>query len=323
MGAAIDLGLIYAIMALGVFLTYRILNMPDLTVDGSFTTGAGATAILLINGVPAIPATAAGFLAGALAGLLTALLHTRLNIDPLLSSILVMIALYSINLRIMGRANLPLLTTTTREITTLLTPLKQQSLLGTGTSIALLAAGVLAIKFAIDWFMRTNLGLAIQATGDNPGMAASFGVSNRFTKTITLMLANGLAGLSGAIIAQYQGFADISMGIGMILVGLASVIVGNAVLSARHIVVATLGVIVGSILYRQVIYWALKTQWLSANDMKLISAILVVVALVLSSSPVRRNLRRGRRGGQTQRDDGVDLAPEPVPAALDRPRAET
>lgn len=310
MGPTIDLGLIYAIMALGVFLTYRVLNMPDLTVDGSFTTGAGTAAILITNGVDPWVATAAGFVAGALGGLATATLHTRLHIDPLLASILVMIALYSINLRIMGRANLPLL-----GQTTVFSPLKDTGALGTGTSIAALFVVVFLVKLALDAFLRTDFGLGVQATGDNRGMAASFGVSTDYAETITLMVANGLVGLSGAILAQYQGFADISMGIGMILIGLASVIVGQAVLSARHAFIATLGVVLGAILYRLVIFWALRTDVLDTGDMKLISALLVVTALVLSRSSAVRHWWRRRVDGLPAVDDPGETAGEAVGAA--------
>lgn len=306
MGAALDLGLIYAVMAFGVFLTYRILNMPDLTVDGSFTTGAGTAAVLIVSGVSPIAATAAGFAAGALAGLCTAMLYTRLGIDPLLSSILVMIALYSINLRIMGRANIPLLNSTT-----IFSSLKADGHLGTWVSLAVLGGGVLVVKLLIDWFMRTDYGLAIQATGDNDGMAESFGVSTRFARTVTLMLANGLVGLSGAVLAQYQGFADISMGIGMILVGLASVIVGQAILPIRHIAVATVAVVLGALAYRLVIFWALRTDLLTANDMKLISAVLVILALVVSRSQGLGRLRLSRR-----RDRAAQIPPEPAAAGI-------
>lgn len=284
MGTAIDLGLIYGIMAMGVFLTYRVLNLPDLTVDGSFTTGAGTAAILIVNGVHPVLGTAAGFVAGALAGGATALLHTKFKIDPLLASILVMIALWSVNLRIMGKPNVSLL-----NLPTLFSPLKPSEIgqtdhTGTWVSILILFAAIFVLKLGVDWFMRTNFGLAVQATGDNQAMASSFGINNNFTKTVTLMLANGLAGLSGAVYAQYQGFADISMGVGMILIGLASVIVGNAIIRGKHIFFATIGVLVGSVIYRLILFFALTASFLSANDMKLISAITVIIALVLSEN---------------------------------------
>jgi putative ABC transport system permease protein len=275
--------MLYALLALGVFLTYRILNFADLTVDGSFTTGAGTAALLITNGYHPLLGTVAGFVAGSLGGLITGLLHTKLRIDPLLASILTMIGLWSINLRIMGKANLTLL-----NIATVFTPLKERGLMPGVWSVVVLSALALVAKLLIDWFLATDFGLAVQSTGDNPTMAASLGISTDVTKIVTLMLANGMVGLSGALIAQHQGFADISMGVGLILVGLASVIVGNAILGTRFMFLASLGVIVGSVVYRLVIFFALRWHVLSPQDMKLISATLVVIALVVSQSKAIR-----------------------------------
>lgn len=272
---AVELGLIYAIMALGVYLTFRILNFPDLTVDGSFTTGAAVASIMIINGAPPVLSTLAAFAAGLAAGWITGILHTKGKINGLLAGILTMIALYSINLRIMGKANLPLL----RE-DTLITPLRDAGMLGTVGAIAVFGLLALVVKFIIDWFLHTDLGLAMQATGDNEEMIRSFGVSTDRMKILGLALSNGLVGLCGALIAQYQGFADIGMGIGLILAGLASVIIGQAIFGSRVIIVASLAVVFGSVLYRVVIQLALQAG-LNPNDMKLISAVLVVVALVL------------------------------------------
>jgi putative ABC transport system permease protein len=281
----VELGMVYALLALGVFLTYRILNFADLTVDGSFTTGAGTASLLITSGVHPLVATLAAFVAGSLGGLVTGLLHTKLHIDPLLASILTMIALWSVNLRIMGKANVSLL-----GVGTLFTPLAERGLLSTWWSVAILGGVAIVAKLAIDWFLATNFGLAVQSTGDNPAMASSLGISTDVTKIVTLMLANGLVGLSGALIAQLQGFADISMGVGLILVGLASVIVGNAILGTRFMFLASLGVIVGSVVYRLVIFFALRWDVLTSQDMKLISATLVVAALVVSQSKAVRSL---------------------------------
>ncbi|QTG80577.1 ABC transporter permease [Arthrobacter crystallopoietes] len=272
---AVELGLIYAIMALGVYLTFRILNFPDLTVDGSFTTGAAVASIMIINGYSPVVSTVAAFGAGLVAGWITGILHTKGKINGLLAGILTMIALYSINLRIMGRANLPLL----RE-DTLITPLRDAGLLGTAMAVVVFALFALAVKFVIDWFLHTDVGLAMQATGDNEEMIRSFGVSTDRMKILGLALSNGLVGLCGALIAQYQGFADIGMGIGLILAGLASVIIGQAIFGSRLIIIASLAVVLGSVLYRVVIQLALQAG-LNPNDMKLISAVLVVIALVL------------------------------------------
>ena len=260
---ALELGLIYAIVALGVYLTFRILNFPDLTVDGSFTSGAATAAILIINGVNPFLATH---------GLITGLLHTKGNINGLLAGILTMIGLYSINLRIMGGANIPLL----GEDTTI-SLLRQ--IAGSGwTSVMVLVAVALVFKFIIDWFLHTDAGLALQATGDNEQMIRSFAVSTDRMKIIGLMLSNGLVGLAGAVVAQHQGFADIGMGIGLILVGLASVIVGQAIFGTRIVVQATMAVVLGAVIYRLAIQFALNAG-LNPNDMKLMSALLVIPAV--------------------------------------------
>lgn len=286
---AIDLGLIYGLMALGVYLTFRVLDFPDLTVDGSFTAGAATAAVLIIGGWPPLLATAVSFFVGALAGLVTGLLHTKGQINPLLAGILTQIALYSVNLRIMGKANTPLL----RE-TTLLSKMREQHLFGTWTSVAVFAAVTLTFMFLLDWFLNTDLGLALQATGDNERMIRAQGVSTDFTKVLGLSLSNGLVGLAGALIAQYQGYADIGMGIGLIIAGLASVIIGQALITSRRFVFATFAVVLGSVLYRLVIQIALKVG-LNPNDMKLISALLVVSALLLPRMAVVRRMRARRR----------------------------
>ncbi len=286
---AIDLGLIYGLMALGVYLTFRVLDFPDLTVDGSFTAGAATAAVLIVGGWPPLAATAVSFVVGALAGLVTGVLHTKGQINPLLAGILTQIALYSVNLRIMGKANAPLL----RE-QTLLSGLRDARLFGTWTSVAIFAAVTLVFMLALDWFLNTDLGLALQATGDNERMIRAQGVSTDFTKMLGLSLSNGLVGLSGALIAQYQGYADIGMGIGLIIAGLASVIIGQALITSRRFVFATFAVVVGSVVYRLVIQTALQVG-LNPNDMKLISAILVVTALLLPRLAVVRRMRARRR----------------------------
>ena len=271
---ALELGLIYALVALGVYLTFRILNFPDLTVDGSFTSGAATAAVLIVNGTDPFLASAAAFVVGALAGLITGLLHTKGNINGLLAGILTMIGLYSINLRIMGGANIPLL-----GEDTLISGLRDVA--GSGwTSVLVLVAMALVFKFIIDWFLHTDSGLALQATGDNEQMITSFAVSTDRMKIIGLMISNGLVGLGGAIVAQFQGFADIGMGIGLILVGLASVIVGQAIFGTRVVMQATLAVVLGAVVYRLAIQFVLNAG-LNPNDMKLMSAVLVVAALLL------------------------------------------
>ena len=272
---AVEVGLIYGVMALGVYLTFRVLNFPDLTVDGSFTTGAATAAIALLAGWHPVLATLAGFLTGFLAGVVTGLLHTKGKIDGLLAGILTMIALWSVNLRIMDGANVPLL-----RQDTAFTPMRDAGILGTWGGVAVLAVAVVLLGIVVVWFLTTDLGLSIRATGDNGPMISSFGVSTDFTKTLTLALSNGFVGMCGALVAQYQGFADISMGIGLILVGLASVIMGQAVLSQRTLLLAIFAVVVGAVLYRLIIFAALRVG-LDPNDMKAITALLVVVALLV------------------------------------------
>lgn len=297
---ALELGLIYGVMALGVYLTFKVLNFPDLTVDGSFTTGAAVAAALITNGTNPILATLAGGGAGLVAGTVTGLLHTKGRIDGLLAGILTMIALWSVNLRIMGTAkegsavaaNLPLL-----RAETLFTPLREGNIMGTWYGALVLFLAVMVFKLVIDWFLLTSLGLAIQATGDNGPMIRSFGVSTDRTTILTLALSNGLVALCGAFVAQYQGFADISMGIGLILVGLASVILGQAVFGQRFIWIASFAVVFGAVLYRMIIFFAMKGG-LDPNDMKLVTAVLVVGALLLPRWGVLKRVPslRGRRG---------------------------
>lgn len=311
---ALELGLIYGVMALGVYLTFKVLNFPDLTVDGSFTTGAAVAAALITNGHSPVLATLAGGGAGVVAGTITGLLHTKGKIDGLLAGILTMIALWSINLRIMGTAkegaavaaNLPLL-----RADTLFTPLRDADILGTWVGVLILFVGVMVFKFIIDWFLSTSLGLAIQATGDNGPMIRSFGVSTDRTTILTLALSNGLVALCGAFVAQYQGFADISMGIGLILVGLASVILGQAVFGSRFIWIASFAVVFGAVLYRMIIFFAMKGG-LDPNDMKLITAVLVVLALLLPRWGFLKRIpslrgRGGKVGPKTAPDPGVAL----------------
>lgn len=286
---ALELGLLFAIMALGVYLTFRILDFPDLTVDGSFTTGAATAAALILLGQPPLLATLAGAVVGAAAGLITGVLHTKGKINPLLAGILTQIALYSINLRIMGRANLPLL-----RQDTMLSPLRDEGLFGSWVSVGVFALVTLAFMVALDWFLNTDLGLALQATGDNERMIRSQGVSTDATKILGLALSNALVGLCGALIAQYQGFADIGMGIGLIVAGLASVIIGQALLPSRRFIFATLAVVVGSVVYRLVIQVALGLGF-DPNDMKLISAVLVILALLLPRLTVFRRMRARSR----------------------------
>ncbi|MGO1466799.1 MAG: ABC transporter permease [Microbacterium gubbeenense] len=294
---AVELGLIYGVMALGVYLTFRVLQFPDLTVDGSFTTGAAVAAAMITAGQNPVVATLAAAGAGLVAGIVTGVLHTKGRIDGLLAGILTMIALWSVNLRIMGGPNVTLL----RE-ETVMTPLREAGLLGSSWLVPVIFfVAVMILKLIVDWFLTTDLGLAIQATGNNKQMIRSLGTDTDGTTILTLALSNGLVGLCGALVAQYQGFADISMGIGLILVGLASVILGQAVIGQRFIFLASLAVVVGAVIYRIIIFVALQVG-LDPNDMKFITAALVVIALLLPRWGLLKRIPSWRdlRGGRTR-----------------------
>lgn len=290
MVVALEIGLLYAVMAIGVYLTYRVLDFPDLTVDGSYTTGAAMTAVLIVAGVDPWAAVAAAVVAGMLAGVVTGALHVWAGINPLLAGILTQIALYSINLRIMGKANVPLL-----RAETLFTPLRDWGWLGTWAAVGLFALMVVAVGAVVYWFLGTEYGVALRATGDNEDMARAQGISTGGAKIVGLALSNGLVALAGALLAQYNGYADIQMGIGLIVAGLASVIVGQAIFGMTAVWQAVTAAALGSVIYRVIIQLALSAG-LNPNDMKLISAVLVVLALTIPKlSPLRRMRRERKR----------------------------
>ena len=230
---AVELGLLYALMALGVFITFRILNFPDLTVDGSFATGGAVAAIMISNGYSPWLATIVAFVSGLAAGACTGLLHTKGKVNGLLSGILMMMALYSINMRIMGKPNVSLLNVDT--VFTSVSP------------VVLMLIVVIVVKLLFDAFLRTDMGLALRATGDNPRMIRSLGANTDNSTILGVSLSNGLVAISGALVAQQSGFADISMGVGMIVIGLASVIIGEAIFGTGSVFRATLAAVLGSI----------------------------------------------------------------------------
>ena len=275
---AIEMGLIYGLVALGVYLSFRVLQFPDLTVDGSFPLGAAVAAILIVHQVDPWLATLAALLAGAAAGLVTAWLNLRLRILNLLASILVMIALYSINLRIMGRPNVALL-----GERTILTPLQDLALPTYILTPLAFAVGLIAIKWLLDRFLNSELGLALRATGVNPRMAQAHGIRVQFAIFLGMALSNALVALAGALFAQAQGSADVMMGVGTIVVGLAAVIGGEALLNPRTVAWATTACILGSLLYRLAVALALNAGLfgLQAQDLNLVTAVLVALALVL------------------------------------------
>ncbi|AOZ94368.1 ABC transporter permease [Paenibacillus crassostreae] len=267
---AVESGLLYAFMALGVYITFRILDFPDLTVDGSFTTGAAIAAVMITHGYSPILASLSGFVGGLIAGACTGLLHTKGKINGLMSGILMMIALYSINTRIMGKPNISVYGTDT--IFTSIEPL------------VIIPIVVIIVLALLNRFLYSDMGLALRATGDNERMIRSFGANTDLTKILGISLSNGLVALSGALIAQQSSFADLNGGVGMIVIGLASVIIGEAVFGAKNVIHHTISVVLGSIIYRIVVAIALRVEWLDASDMKLITAIIVIVALVVPST---------------------------------------
>ena len=273
---AVALGLAFAAAALGVFVSFRVLAFPDLTVDGSFPLGAAVSAILLVYGWEPWLTVLAAAAAGGLAGAATALLNSRLRINGLLAGILVSIGLWTVNLRVMqDRANVPLL-----SVDTVLTPFRPLLADANLRAVALFALLVVGLGLALNWLLHTDLGLAMRATGDNERMVRAQGVDADRMRLLGLALANGLVALSGAIVAQYQAFADVGMGLGLIVAGLASVIIGETLVRPNG-VLATIGaVVVGSIVYRLVIAAALFAG-LGPTDMRLVTSLIVIAALAV------------------------------------------
>ena len=284
---AIEIGLIFALVALGVFISFRLLRFPDLTVDGSFPLGGAVCAVLISMGTNPWLATLAAVAAGALAGMITGWLNVKLKIMDLLASILMMIALYSVNLRIMGGPNIPLI-----NDPTIFSQLQPTSMEDYVFRPLLLLVIVIAAKLLLDWFFATERGLSIRATGSNARMARAQGVNTGGMILLGMAVSNGLVGLAGAMFVQTQGGSDISMGIGTIVIGLAAVIVGESILPSRKIFWATLAVVIGAIVYRFFIAAALNTEFigLKAQDLNLVTALLVTFALVVPQ--IKRKLRR-------------------------------
>jgi len=289
---AISLGLLWSIVTIGVYITYRILTIADLTVEGSIVTGAAIAAFAITKGINSYAAVGLAFIGGLAAGLVTGLLHTRLKIPSLLSGILTMIALYSVNLRIMGKANISLLR--------MHTAYSVFENLGLNHNTAVIILGLIFVSSIIGilyWFFGTEIGCAIRATGDNPQMVRAQGINTNTTIILGLMISNGLVAVGGALIAQSQGFADVQMGIGSIVIGLASVIIGEVLFGKRNFFTRLISLSLGAITYRIIIALVLKLG-MPANDLKLFTAITVTLALALpvfSSylNPLKKSMKRG------------------------------
>lgn len=286
---AIELGTIYAVLALGIFLSFRTLNMPDLTVDGSIVTGMATAAVMCTAGVNPYISLIGAFLAGAIAGLTTGFLHTKLKIQPILAGILVMLASYSINLRIMGKTpNIPLTRVDTiYDMADKIMPAKFSGII-LGFVILTILIGLLYM------FLQTRLGFVFRATGDNEDMVRAAGVSGDNMKMMGLAVSNGLVGLAGGMLAQNQAFADISSGTGMMIIGLASVILGEVIFGTRSLLRRLIAASLGAILYRIIISQALYLG-MESSDLKLVSAVIVAAALYLGLLGERGAKIRKRR----------------------------
>src|SRR6185369_16410910 len=301
---ALTLGLIYSLIALGVYISFRIFAFPDITADGSSTLGAALAAMLLVHSVNPVLATVAAFAGGFVAGTFTGTLATKFKINGLLAGILVMTGLYSVNLHIMGRSNISLLGSSTlstyaNRIGVALTHGRPLQVMGweiTALEASLLMASFLFVALAgsvMYVFFQTNLGTAMRATGDNSDMVRALGVNDENMTILGLAVSNGLIALGGALLAQYQGFADVQMGIGMVVWGLASVIIGEALVGTRQLGLSITGAVMGSVLFRLLVAIALRLG-LNPNDLKLVTAGFVFLALITPG--LLKKLNRSRTG---------------------------
>ncbi len=281
---SLEQGLAYGLVAIGIVITFRILAFPDLTVDGSFPLGAAVVARLIMEGVPPIYGILMAIIIGFLAGCCTGLLNTKLKINSLLAGILMMTILYSVNLRIMGRSNIQLLT-----VNTLLTPLENLDVNRFIPIIAFFFVVTLSMKFLTDMFLNTQIGFAMRATGDNEQMIRTLGVNTDNMTVMGIGISNAFVALSGALVAQDQGFADVGMGIGMIVAGLASIIIGEALLGKRTVQRMTLAAVVGSIIYKLIISLGLR-MGLAPTDLKMATGVMVILALGIPA------LKKGKEG---------------------------
>lgn len=273
-------GLIYAIMALGMYITYKILDFPDMTVDGSFPLGAALSAVLISNGVNPYLTLLLSFCAGLVAGTITGFIHVKLKVRDILASIIMMTALYSVNLRIAGRANLPIYnfdniysnSVTNKIFTGALAPFE---------NVIVIAIIVLIVKLVLDWYLKTKSGYLLKAVGDNETIVTSMGIDKGKVKILGLAIANGMVALSGSMFAQQQRFFDASMGVGTAVIGLASVIIGTALFGQISVFTFSISVILGSILYKGCVAAAIRLG-LQSTDLKLVTAVLFLLILVIS-----------------------------------------
>ena len=282
----IEEGLIYAIMALGLYITYKILDFPDLSVDGTFPMGAAVTAMLILKGVHPALTLVLSFAAGLLAGCITGLIHVKLKVRDLLSGIIMMTALYSVNLRIAGKANLPIFSKETIFENAFLESVVPAALDPYLVSIILFVI-VLICKLLLDLFLKTRAGYLLRAVGDNEVLVTSLAKDKGMVKILGLALANGFVALAGCVYCQQKGFFEVSTGTGTMVIGLASVIIGTKLLKRFHSVKATTAVIFGSIVYKACVSLAIALG-MAASDLKLITAVLFLIILVVSNRKERK-----------------------------------
>ena len=282
---AIEEGLLFSIVSMGVYITYKILDFPDLSVDGTYPLGAAITAVLLINGVNPWLAIIISAVGGAIAGGTTAFLHVKLKIRNLMSGILVMIALYSVNLRVMGKSNTPLFSTKTIFKNTNL------------KSIFIIIIMVVICKIIIDTFLKTKRGFLLIAVGDNEQVVSSLGINKNGVKVLGLMISNGLVGMAGAIQAQKYGYADVTMGQGIVVMGLATVVIGITIFGKLSLLKCTTLSILGAIIYKVAIAIALRVNF-NPNDLKLITAIIVIIALASNNGIFKFKNKKIKREGR-------------------------
>ncbi|MCT8978775.1 ABC transporter permease [Clostridium sp. CX1] len=271
--------LILSIMVLGVYISYKILDFPDLSADGSFTLGAAIIVTMLKKGVSPASAMLIALLAGLAAGFLTGILHVKLKISNLLSGILVMGILYSLNLRIMGKANIPIFS--------------QANIFSDFNPLIIAFILVVIVKVFIDVFLKTGLGYTLKAVGDNPQMIKSLGIEVGSIKILGLMLSNGLIALSGSMMAQYQGFSDISMGIGTLVLGIASIIIGTSIIKKKTLIKDTTLVILGTLIYQVTIYFAMNVG-LTPVDLKMITSLVIIIFLAVRGVKNNEEKKMGR-----------------------------
>jgi len=287
---SLEQGLAYGLVALGIVITFRILSFPDLTVDGSFPLGAAVVARFITEGVSPVYGIFLAIAAGFVAGCCTGVLYTKLKINSLLAGILMMTVLYSFNLRIMGKSNIQLLT-----VDTFLTPLENLPMNRFIPIIAFFFVVSFGVKILTDLFMHTQLGFAMRATGDNEQMIRALGVNTDNTTILGLGISNAFVALSGALVAQDQGFADVGMGIGMIVAGLASIIIGEALLGKHTVQRMTLAALIGSFLYKEIISIGLRLG-LAPTDLKLATGIMVILALGIPALKKEKESKLHLRG---------------------------